>query len=155
MNSIINQIKEEEKEKILEIMYSIGGFIIFPSDRVLINGKSKMTINGERGINQKITDRFDLTLECIRRYYLNIKSPLSETLNRYKDFFSLFKNFEGYVEFFLLQDLVNSDFTKIKFFLPFDETFPLKPLPKNIEDYNIYIENNLQFIINRGNRMKK
>ena len=155
MDYIISQIREEQKENILKIMCSIGGFIIFPSNRILINGKSKMTINGERGINQKITDRFDLTLECIRRHYLNIENPLSETFNRYKDFFSLFKNFRGYVEFFLLQDLVNSDFTEIKFFLPFDDTFPSRPYPKNIEEYNIYIEKNSEFVINRGIRMKK
>ena len=47
----------------------------------------------------KINDRFDLTLECIRRYYLNEDSPLKETFIRYSDFL-LFKNFKGYIDFF-------------------------------------------------------
>ena len=51
-----------------------------------------MTINGARGVNHKIQDRFDLTLECIRRFYLNEFSPLKDTLNRYKTFFKLCKN---------------------------------------------------------------
>ena len=65
-----------------------------------------MTINGARGCNRKIGDRFDLTLECIRRHYQREESPLSRTLSSYREFFELFGDFRGYVEFFLLQDLV-------------------------------------------------
>ena len=54
------------------------------------NGKKRLTINGERGLNRRIVDRFDLTLECIRRYYLNIDNPLQQTLQRYEKFFQLF-----------------------------------------------------------------
>ena len=154
MSEIINQISEKRKEEILSIVYSLGGFIIFPSNKIMINGKKRLTINGERGWNRRIVDRFDLTLECIRRYYLNINNPLQQTLRRYEKFFQLFQNFRGYVEFFLLQDLVNSKFTEIKFFLNFDAKFPLRPLPKNLDEYNRYINNNLDFIIKRRNRMK-
>ena len=154
MSEIINQISEKRKEEILSIVYSLEGFIIFPSNKIMINGKKRLTINGERGWNRRIVDRFDLTLECIRRYYLNIDNPLQQTLQRYEKFFQLFQNFRGYVEFFLLQDLVNSKFTEIKFFLNFDAKFPLRPLPKRLEEYNQYINNNLDFIIKRRNRMK-
>ena len=68
-----------------------------------------------------IDDRFDITLECIRRHYeLTTKtgdmrsvssSPLGAVLARYADFFSLFESFEGYVNFFLLQDLVAPETT--------------------------------------------
>ena len=87
MKEITDQISEKRKGEILEILYSIGGFIIFPSNKIIIDGKKKLTINGERGWNKRIVDRFDLTLECIRRYYLDIESPLKETLERYKSFF--------------------------------------------------------------------
>ena len=154
MSEIISQISEKRKEEILSIVYSMGGFIIFPSNKIMINGKKRLTINGERGWNRRIVDRFDLTLECIRRYYLNIDNPLQQTLQRYEKFFQLFQNFRGYVEFFLLQDLVKSKFTEIKFFLNFDAKFPSRPLPKSLEEYNQYINNNLNFIIKRRNRMK-
>ena len=154
MSEIINQISEKRKEEILSIVYSLGGFIIFPSNKIMINGKKRLTINGERGWNRRIVDRFDLTLECIRRYYLNIDNPLQQTLQRYEKFFQLFQNFRGYVEFFLLQDLVKSKFTEIKFFLNFDAKFPSRPLPKSLGEYNQYINNNLNFIIKRRNRMK-
>ena len=85
------------------------------------------------GWNKRIVDRFDLTLECIRRYYLDIESPLKETLERYK-LFLLFEDFRHYVEFFFLQDLVNTNFTEIKFFLDFDDKFPQRPLPKNLKE---------------------
>ena len=79
-----------------------------------------MNINGARGTNSKINDRFDLTLECIRRYYFRKESPLQEVLLRYSDFFELFENFKGYVDFFLLQDLVSNNYETINFYLPFD-----------------------------------
>jgi Family of unknown function (DUF6994) len=58
---------------------------------------------------KKISDRFDLTIECIRRHYPHQSSPLSETLARYDDFFAWFESFSGYVDFFLLQDLVRKE----------------------------------------------
>ena len=49
-----------------------------------------MTINGARGVNHKIQDRFDLTLECIKRFYIEEDSPLTEVFKRYSQFFNLF-----------------------------------------------------------------
>jgi hypothetical protein len=43
-------------------------------------------MNQARGVSKMIDDRFDLTLECIRRYYKNESSPLFETIKRYSDF---------------------------------------------------------------------
>ena len=51
---------------------TIGAYIIFPNN--IIN--NKQTINGARGCNGKIDDSFDLTFECIRRFYLGLSSPL-------------------------------------------------------------------------------
>ena len=62
-----------------------------------------------------IRDRFDLTLECIRRHYFSERSPLSDVLARYEDFLCLFGSFKGYVEFFLLQDLVSPDYSAVRF----------------------------------------
>ena len=51
--------------------YTIGGSIIFSKEN---------SINRARGVNPFIKDRWDLTLECIIRYYKNDSSPLYETL---------------------------------------------------------------------------
>ena len=149
MNSITKLVSGADRDKILKTFYTVGGFIIFPSNKI----DNKQTINGSRGFNSRIVDRFDLTLECIRRFYLGIESPLYETFSRYKDFFQLFDDFQGYAEFFLLQDIVTDDFSKVKFFLPFDDSFPSQPLPKDLNDYLIYIKNTNNFVVNRGNRM--
>ena len=66
-----------------------------------------------------IRGRFDLTLECIRRHNTGRASPLSETLDPHSDFFALFGDFRGYVEHFLLQDLVTGDFTSVRFMKDF------------------------------------
>ena len=146
---IIKKIDAEELEKFVSLCSTIGGYIIFPSERI----NNQMTINGARGVNKKIRDRFDLTLECIRKYYKNEDSPLNETFERYKQFFNLFESFKGYVDFFLLQDLVTSDYLSIKYFVPF-ESFENYPLPNDIEEYKQYKYNLSNFVSSRSQRMK-
>ena len=111
-----------------------------------------MTINGARGCNGRIKDRFDLTLECIRRLYADEKSPLTDVLERYYDFFKLFQDFKGYVDFFLLQDLVNDDYSEIKFCIPF-QSFNDNALPDDVDRYITYKSNMTSFVTSRNNRM--
>jgi hypothetical protein len=137
--------------EIIELKYyirTIGGHIIFPAHKN--NGN---TINQDRGFIYKIADRFDLTLECIRLFYLNIQNPLSGVLLRYKDFFDLFVDFSGYVHFFLLQDLIQENGI-INFILPFDK-FKRSPLPESIEEYNLFRNNIIVFIKKRNKRISK
>mgnify|MGYP001371310595 FL=1 len=133
MSYIVNQIPPHEIEVFFHICSTVGGYIVFPSNRV----DNKMTINQSRGVNYKIKDRFDLTLECIRRHYFNEDSPLSYTLEIYSDFFNLFEDFQGYVNFFLLQDLVNDDYSSIKFCTAF-VSFDNSALPINVQEYRLY-----------------
>ena len=46
-------------------------------------------------MNPLICDRFDLTLECIRRYYAGVSSLLHEMLCSDSAFFDLFGDFRG------------------------------------------------------------
>ena len=147
--NIIKNIKADEIEKFVSLCSTIGGYIIFPSERI----NNQMTINGARGINKKIRDRFDLTLECIRRYYREEDNPLNETLKRYSSFFKLFVNFQGYVDFFLLQDLVDNNYSEIKYFIPF-KSFEESPLPDDTNHYKLYKENLSIFVVSRNERIK-
>ena len=145
---IMKKIPKTEIENFFNLGCTIGGYTIFPSNRI----DNQMTINGSRGINKKIKDRFDLTLECIRRFYLNEDSPLLETLSRYKDFFKLFDDFKGYVDFFLFQDLVQSNYSSINYFLP-SNNFNNSPIPNDIYEYKVYRENMIKFINKRSKRI--
>ena len=145
---IIRQIPEEDMEFFYNLAYTVGGFMLFPGNKV--NGLN--TMNQERGTNKKINDRLDLTLECIRRYYNNETSPMYDTINRYDTFFRLFNNFKGYCEHFLLQDLVSEDYSKVNFFLPFND-FVHNPLPKDVEEYMSYKKNNIDFLNKRNARI--
>ena len=148
MTHITQALPPGKLEHFVHTAYSIRGMMIFPSNQV----DGKPTINGERGFNQKIGDRMDLTLECIRRYYLGAQSPLSETLTRYKNFFDIFGNFRGYVEFFLLNDMVSDNYLEVKFFKDFDN-FITPPYPIDINDYNSYMQNTVNFINARNQRI--
>lgn len=129
---------------------TIGAYIIFPNNKI----DNKQTINGARGCNGKIDDRFDLTLECIRRFYLGLASPLQDVISRYRDFFGLFRDFRGYVDFFLLQDLVTENYTEINFYLPFDN-FISVPNFRNVDDYLFYQKKVIDFINKRNNKIDK
>jgi hypothetical protein len=126
---------------------SIGARILFPCNQV--NGKQ--TINQRRGTHPKIADRFDLTLETIRRHYVGESSPLADDLARYSDFFALFESFEGYVDFFLLNDLVKSEGT-VKFFIPF-ASFDNSPLPSTFDVYVLFWNAQIEFRDNRNARI--
>jgi hypothetical protein len=75
LKHIVGQLSEDENEAFRTATYTIGGMMIFPGNKVA----GKQTINGARGFNRAIADRFDLTLECIRRHYEGQSSPLGET----------------------------------------------------------------------------
>ncbi len=149
MSHIISELPTEEMEIFFALASTIGAYIIFPSHRI----DGKMTINAARGFNQKLNDRFDLALECIRRFYLNEHSPLTDVLNRYSDFFGLFETFRGYTDFFLLQDLVEDDYQHIKFWHPF-VSFKLTPLPQSMKEYLAYKQKCMNFISERNQRIK-
>lgn len=137
----------EDVDELFALGSTIGAYLIFPNKQ--IDGKN--TINQARGFIRLIDDRFDLTLECIRRFYLGQDSPLDDALNRYKDFFQLFESFKGYVEFFLLEDLLDEK-GGIKFYLPFNN-FASPPGFANKEDYLLYKKRVMQFIKLRNRRI--
>jgi hypothetical protein len=129
---------------------TIGGFLLFPGNR--INGAA--TINGERGFNYFIADRFDLTLECIRLHYLNIDNPLSRVFSRYKEFFQLFTSFPGYVDYFLLKDLVDENYSSVIFFNTFGNPLTESPIPTTVESYMEYRDNSMRFTKLRNQRIE-
>lgn len=144
---ITTQIPSEVNE-LFDTGSTIGAYTLFPSNKI----DGNYTINQARGINSLIDDRFDLTLECIRLFYLSQKSPLYDTLLRYKTFFDLFDNFVGYIQFFLLEDLIDEN-NKIKFYLPFDD-FKTRPTFSSIDEYLLYKKGVMNFIKLRNKRIE-
>ena len=148
--ALVEKYDQDEIKNVLDLSHTIGGYVIFPGKK--INGLN--TLNQERGTNKSVNDRFDLTMECIRRYYdQNQDSPLHDVISRYHDFFDLFVDFRGYCEYFLLQDLVDDKFNKVKFYLPFNE-FELDPLPRSLEEYRTYLDNIKMFVLRRNQRIQ-
>lgn len=148
MENIIDEIPKRKIERFVNIVETIGGIVIWPSNRI----GQYQTINGARGFNQKVSDRLDLTIECIRRYYLGEDSPLNETFERYDAFFRLFDDFKGYVDFFLLQDAVSEDYSTVKIAPPYDN-FESRPVPKTVEEYMQYMEHTIRFVEERNRRI--
>jgi hypothetical protein len=147
----ISKKLREEIEDFWRQQTGIAWYIIFPAFK-----RGGQTINQARGVHPKICDRFDLTLECIRRYYQKEKgqNPLRNALQRYRDFFDLFVDFEGYVTFFYLQDLLDDRHSSIDFWLPFDN-FERSPLPQSPEEYKHYKDNVCRVFAARRDRIAK
>ena len=126
--------------------YTIGSALLFPKTAP----PGRMTINKARGMHPRIADRFDLTLECIRRHYRGEDSPLAGTLSEHAGFFALFEDFFGYVDFWLLQDLVQDG--EVRFWLPFDD-FQGRAVPQDVESYLVYSRGREDFITARNARI--
>ena len=156
IDQVFQNLEAGEHEKNFKKCCTIGGYTIFPGKRI-----DGITINAARGgfgTNTQICDRIDLTLECIRLFYLNKPClskktcPLLDTLTRYKPFFDLFGTFKGYVEFFLFQDLATGDFSEVRFLHPF-QGFKDQEYPKNTNEYRLYMNKMLEFIDLRNSRI--
>jgi hypothetical protein len=143
---------KEENEAFRAIGYTIGAMMVFPGNRK----PGCLTINQVRGLHPKIKDRFDLTIECIRRYYVqhNGPNPLGATLDCYQEFFDLFERFKGYVDFFLLQDLVSDDYSAVRFFAPFDD-FKTPAVPQDYDTYMQFRRRSIEFIESRNRRIER
>ena len=148
MSHITSQVSPEELDEFQYLGATLGGTILFPGKQI----DRKITINVARGWNRQIEDRFDLTLECIRRQYAGLPNPLAQTLDVYWEFFELFENFQKYSEFFFLQDLIENG--RVKFYLPFED-FGQSALPSTLEDYRQYMQNSMDFVRARALRMQK
>jgi hypothetical protein len=144
---ITQQLPDAELQAFNAIGYTIGGMMVFPGNQI----DRKQTINQARGFNRSISDRFDLTVECIRRHYDGEANPMSETLSRYRKFFDLFGDFRGYAEYFLLQDLVDAD-RAVRFFMPFDD-FLTPSVPKDVDTYREFRHRSMEFIEARNERI--
>lgn len=132
-------------ESFLHKTYTIGGMIIFPRHR--------NSINQRRGTNKRIRDRWDLTWECIRRFYVGDGSPLSDVLEVDRRFFELFVDFKGYIDFFYLQDCVTKDYGQVRFWLK-DNHFAENPFPQTVSEYLGFIQAELDFVEQRNARIK-
>ena len=149
LQHVVSTIPQAELAYFNNLTETIGGIIIWPSTKVT----GKNTINAERGFNKKICDRLDLTIECIRLYYNNEESPLYETFTRYKNFFDLFVDFQGYVDFFLFQDFVNNDYSATNIAIPFDN-FESSPVPSNKAEYISYMNHTIELVKARNKRVE-
>ena len=135
-------------EDYLHKAYTLGGEIIFSVP------KQGHSMNQARGCRRIISDRFDLTLECIRRFYCHQESPLTKAIENSRDFFELFIDFEGYVKFFFLEDLCSTDFSKVNLWLD-NDNFQKKALPQTENEYLNFIKKELEFVERRNQRILK
>jgi hypothetical protein len=145
MQAILGQLPPAGIDALNTITYTIGGMVLWPGNQI----DGKWTINQARGCTSRIADRFDLTVECVRRHYEgDIRHPLTDAFGRYRDFFDLFGSFAGYVDFWLIDDLADTD-GGVKFFLPSDD-FTLPSVPRSLADHLAFCERTIEFVTARN-----
>lgn len=136
---------EAEIEKYRKnIIYRPGNFIVFPKN-------SSNSINTVRGCCGKIKDRFDLTLDCIKKQYADKDNPLSWVLRKHwEDFFDRFNGFNEYINFFMLEDYLDEKDNVVRFI---DNKYHI--LPQTLEEYDEYIRRISAVIEKRTKRILK
>ncbi len=145
--SQVNAMQDDYKafwEDLIRKSYTIGGTIIFP-----VHAGS---MNQRKGMHRRISDRWDLTLECIRLYYEGKESPLYKVILKDKEFYDLFVDFKGYVDFFFLQDAVTEDYSKVIIWDGKGD-FTENALPKTLEDYLNFLDKEFDFLAKRNQRI--
>lgn len=150
VSRFLKSIPSKEMNEFYRMGYTIGGMMLFPGFQI----DRTQTINQAKGFNPRIKDRLDLTLECIRRFYSGENHPLKDVLFRYRKFFQIFGDFRNYAQFFLLQDALSDDFTRVKFFHTF-ENFETSPVPQTLLEYLKYKKLAINFIKARNRRISK
>src|SRR3954453_15435173 len=95
-----------------------------------------------------------LTLESIRRHYRAASSPLADVLARYRHFFAAFENFGGYVDFWLLQDMVTHDHSAVRFFTAVDDFKPAA-IPRDVGTDREYRRHSIEFVEARSRRIDR
>lgn len=141
----------------LQYANTIGGFILFPKHINSIN-----QIRGKRPID----DRFDLTLECIRRFYTKspLYNPLQEILGQDEKFFDMFGTFQNYIKFFCLDESYgdkhswvneNGQVLNLMNNEPLDDyNFSKEPLP-NAEQWWTFYDNIMNRLDARNEQIKR
>lgn len=132
-------------EAYLHKAYTIGGMMIFPVHRY--------SFNQARGMHRKIRDRWDLSLECIRRYYVGEESPLSKQLEKDAGFYGLFNDFRGFVEFFYLEDCLTDDGQVLMY--TGGKPFESPVFPQSIDEYWEFLRRELKLVEKRNRRIDK
>lgn len=79
---------------------------------------------------------------------------MNEVLNKDDEFFKLFNDFKGYVDFFYLNDLVTEDYNNIKFYIEFDN-FNRSPLPQTVEEWHNLYNAQMEFLRARNKRINQ
>ena len=155
MANVIREVPRDFVDEYYACTCTIGSYMMWPRNRI----DGKPTVNQARGTKTyEIADRIDLTLECVRLYYAGQPSPLNDddddTLDRYADFFALFVDFKGFVDFWLLQDLVSNDYLRVDFLLPF-QSFSQPAVAADVDAWMQFTRASMDFCAARNARIHK
>ena len=80
------------------------------------------------------------------------EQPARPDLLPVPEFFALFVDFRGFVDFFLLQDIVTDDSSSVRFFMPFDDFKP-PAVPRDVPTYLTYRRRSIDFVLARNQRI--
>lgn len=142
-------VAAEPMDPFFRIASTIGAYILWPVD-------GYGSINQIRGSTAAIADRFDLTLECIRRHYLGEDSPLSSVMAEHSAFFDLFVDFGGYADFWLVSDALTPD-GRVRSFMtgrPIDG-FRDHGHAQTAAEYFAFRESSIAFVSSRNDRIRQ
>lgn len=148
LQSALTSIPESEQRVFRRRASSIAATGLWPQ-RI---GEAGHSINQARGVHRQVADRLDLTVECVRRHYAGQDSPLAAVMENASDFFALWPGWRSWVQWWLLDDLVDEE-GQLKWLLPFTDFGNEEAWPTTPAAWRSYRDRCLDFIDGRAARI--
>lgn len=148
---VLEQIPPAELRAFRDLACTIGGYIVFPV-QTRVDGRWRWSIDQSRAcIQDPGPVRPDPGVHPPA--YRGEASPLTAALAPYAGFFDLFGDFAGYVDHFLLADLVDHEKQTVRFFADFDDFSGVVLPAGRVDEYREFMSRAMAFVRARNERI--
>jgi hypothetical protein len=147
---LIGQLPVSEVEDFVAVGYTVGGMMVCPQQRGRRQVDHQHGAWDDPGHCRPDGPDSPVHPPVLRR---RLQHPTGGGPGRYEQFFRLFGRFRGYVDSFLLQDLVDPD-DSVRLFIDFDN-FESSGVPTDVATYGRYREASIRFVCARNERIAK
>ena len=149
-------VSQKVIKEYLKVSRTLGGHIFFPRWQISNNKERIKSLNIARGgefISNKrpgFYDRFDIFLYDLKNWYDDVPSQLKKEFDSNKKWLELFVDFKGFINYFSLNNFLNSEYEVIDLTDSMNVIEKFKSyIPKEPSDYSLYFKNSSNIIIKR------
>jgi DNA polymerase-3 subunit alpha len=150
--------RERAHPQLLAIMPETYGVMVYQEDVIKVGHYFGGLTLAEadvlrRGMSGKFRGREEF--ERTKASFFEKAISKGNEFNDVAEIWRQIESFAGYVDFFLLQDLVSPNYELNYFLTPTKDVFESSPLPESEEEYLQYMQSSTSFTVKRNERIKQ